>query len=236
MDWTIGTTPYGQPLIDIGFAIDILPDLARASLVTIQATLLGFLLAATLGLVLAILRMSANPWVAWPTVGFVEFIRSTPVLIQIFFVFFVFPELFGVSLPPMVAGVLAIGVHYATYCSEVYRAGLDNIPKGQWEAAIALNLGTYRTFAGIIIPQAIPPVVPALGNYLVALFKETPLLSAIAVLELMQTARIIGSETFRYIEPITMVGLFFLVFSLVAAALIRRVEAALEAKLGGKRR
>jgi polar amino acid transport system permease protein len=76
----------------------------------------------------------------------------------------------------------------------------------------------------VIIPQAIPPVVPALGNYLVALFKETPLLSAIAVLELMQTAKILGSENFRYIEPITLVGLFFLIFSLVTAAGIRQVE------------
>jgi polar amino acid transport system permease protein len=80
----------------------------------------------------------------------------------------------------------------------------------------------YDTFKDIIIPQAIPPVVPALGNYLVALFKETPLLSAIAVLELMQTAKILGSQTFRYTEPITLVGLFFLVISLVSAALIRR--------------
>jgi polar amino acid transport system permease protein len=208
---------------DWSYAFEILPRLARASLVTIQATILGFALAATVGLILAILRMSKNAWVSLPTAAFVEFIRSTPLLIQIFFVFFVFPE-FGVTLSAMTAGVLAIGIHYGTYCSEVYRAGLANIPRGQWEASTALNLSAYHTFRDIIIPQAIPPVVPALGNYLVALFKETPLLSAIAVLELMQTAKILGSENFRYIEPITLVGLFFLVFSLVTAALIRQVE------------
>ncbi len=120
--------------------------------------------------------------------------------------------------------MIAIGVHYAAYCSEVYRAGFDNIPRGQWEASVALNLSSWTTFRDIIIPQAIPPVVPALGNYLVALFKETPLLSAIAVLELMQTAKIIGSETFRYTEPITLVGLFFLAMSLVSALLIRGLE------------
>ena len=90
------------------------------------------------------------------------------------------------------AGVLALGIHYGTYCSEVYRSGLANIPRGQWEASTALNLSGYHTFRDVIIPQAIPPIVPALGNYLVALFKETPLLSAIAVLELMQTAKILG--------------------------------------------
>jgi polar amino acid transport system permease protein len=216
---------------DWGYTWEILPILARASIVTVEATILGFVLAATLGLGLAMLRMARSNWVSLPTAGFVEFIRSTPLLIQIFFVFFVFPE-FGVNLSAMTAGVLAIGIHYATYCSEVYRAGLDNIPRGQWEASTALNLSGYHTFRDVIIPQAIPPIVPALGNYLVALFKETPLLSAIAVLELMQTAKILGSENFRYTEPITLVGLFFLVFSLVTAALIRMFESWLRRRGG----
>ncbi|WP_026381073.1 ectoine/hydroxyectoine ABC transporter permease subunit EhuD [Afifella pfennigii] len=217
---------------DWAYTWEILPILARASLVTIQATILGFILAATLGLVFAILRMSQSPWISLPVAGFVEFIRSTPLLIQIFFIFFVFPE-FGIVLSALTAGILALGLHYGTYCSEVYRAGLANIPRGQWEASTALNLSGYHTFKDVIIPQAIPPVVPALGNYLVALFKETPLLSAIAVLELMQTAKILGSETFRYTEPITLVGIFFLVFSLVTAALLRQVEGWLKRRGGG---
>jgi polar amino acid transport system permease protein len=208
---------------DWSYTWEIVPVLAEASIVTIQATVLGFILAAVVGLLLAILRMSPRPWVSLPAAGFVEFVRSTPLLIQIFFIYFVLPE-FGVTLGALTAGILALGLHYGSYCSEVYRAGLENVPRGQWEASTALNLSPYHTFRDIIIPQAIPPVVPALGNYFVALFKETPLLSAIAVLELMQTAKILGSETFRYTEPITLVGLYFLVFSLVAAALVRRLE------------
>ncbi len=207
---------------DWAFTFEILPTLAKAAAISIEATLVGFVLAATLGLVLALLRI-AVPWTAWPISVLVELIRSTPLLIQIFFLYFVFPS-FGVTLDAFTAGVLALGIHYAAYCSEVYRAGFDNIPRGQWEASIALNLSPWTTFRDIIIPQAIPPIVPALGNYLVALFKETPLLSAIAVLELMQTAKIIGSETFRYTEPITLVGLFFLAMSLVSAAFIRAAE------------
>jgi polar amino acid transport system permease protein len=218
-------------LFDWGFALEILPQLARAAVVTIEATFLGFALAAVLGLVLALLRRSDNPWVSAITGGFIEFIRSTPVLIQIFFLFFVFPR-FGIVIPAFAAGVLALGLHYGCYCSEVYRAGLDGIPRGQWEAATALNLGPARTYWGVIIPQAIPPVVPALGNYLIGMFKETPLLSAIAVLELMQTAKIIGSETFRYLEPITLVGGFFLIMSLVSAAGVRRLEAWLRTRRG----
>jgi polar amino acid transport system permease protein len=211
-----------ETLWDWSYVAEILPVLAGAAVVTIEATLIGFALAAVMGLVLAILRF-AVPALSWPVAALVEFIRSTPLLIQIFFLFFVFPE-FGIVLDAFTAGVLALGLHYGAYCSEVYRAGLEAVPRGQWEAAIALNLGQTTTFRDIILPQALPPIVPALGNYLVALFKETPLLSAIAVLELMQTAKILGSETFRYNEPITLVGLFFLAMSLVSAAAIRLVE------------
>ena len=211
---------------DWAFALEILPVLAKAAIVSIEATLIGFVLAAGLGLVLALARI-AFPWTALPISVVVELIRSTPLLIQIFFLYFVFPS-FGLTLDAFTAGVLALGIHYGAYCSEVYRAGFDNIHRGQWEASVALNLSAWTTFRDIIIPQAIPPIVPALGNYLVALFKETPLLSAIAVLELMQTAKIIGSETFRYTEPITLVGLFFLAMSLVSAVFIRAAERMLD--------
>src|SRR5689334_9443078 len=157
---------------DWSFTLEILPTLAQAAIISIEATLLGFVLAASLGLMLALARI-AFPWTAWPISVLVELIRATPLLIQIFFLYFVFPS-FGLTLDAFTAGVLALGIHYAAYCSEVYRAGFDNIHRGQWEASTALNLSTWTTFKDIIIPQAIPPIVPALGNYLVALFKETP--------------------------------------------------------------
>ena len=216
---------------DWAYAVEAFPLLAEASLITLQATALGFLVALTVGLLFALGRMVGPTWFRLAVGGLVEFIRSTPLLIQIFFLYYVLPE-FGLTLDAMPTGVLALGLHYGAYCSEVYRAGLANVPKGQWEASIALNLSSWTTFKDVILPQAIPPVVPALGNYLVALFKETPLLSVIAVLELMQTAKILGSETFRYVEPITLVGLFFLVFSLISAALIRRVERVLNQRMG----
>jgi len=208
---------------DWSFALEILPTLAKAAIVTVEVTILGFLIALTVGLALAAARVML-PWTAVPVSLLVELVRSTPLLIQIFFLYFVGPS-FGLTLDAMTAGTLAVGLHYAAYCSEVYRAGFESVPRGQWEASVALNLGRWTTLRDIIIPQAIPPVVPALGNYLVALFKETPLLSAIAVMELMQSAKIIGSQTFRYNEPITLVGLFFLVMSLASAWAIRRVEA-----------
>jgi polar amino acid transport system permease protein len=207
---------------DWAYTLDILPVLARAAIVTIEATFVSFFFAAVLGLVFALLRM-AGGFVGWITSAFVEMIRSTPLLIQIFFVFFVLPR-YGIALDAFTAGIIALSLHYACYCSEVYRAGLEAVPRGQWEACTALNLSSLNTFKNVVLPQAIPPIVPALGNYLVALFKDTPLLSAIAVLELVQRAKILGSENFRYTEPMTIVGITFLVLSLVSSAGIRWVE------------
>lgn len=214
---------------DADYAWEVLPVLGQASLVTVQATLTGFALALVVGLLFAVGRLAGPTWLRCAVAAVVEFLRSTPLLIQIFFLYYVMPEV-GLTLAALPAGMLALGLHYGAYCAEVYRAGLQGVPQGQWEAALALNLSPWRTLRRVILPQALPPIVPALGNYLVALFKETPLLSVIAVMELMQTAKILGSESFRYTEPITLVGGFFLVFSLIASALVRGLERTLNAR------
>ncbi len=221
------------PIFDWSFALEILPTLGSALVITIQATVLGMLVAVTLGLVLAMLRRSRLHIVSLPTAFVIEFIRSTPLLVQMYFLFYVLP-LTGVQMSPLATGIVALGVHYATYCAEVYRAGIEAVPRGQWEAATALNMSRWRTAVGVVLPQAIPPVVPALGNYLVAMFKDTPLLSAITVVELLQQSKMIGSATFRYTEPLTLVGVLFLALSLVAAWGVRGLEARLQ-RYGGKR-
>lgn len=201
---------------DWEYTISILPQLLSAVKVTILATILGFFLATIIGLVFAIGRRSKMKLIAWVMAGVIEFIRSTPLLAQLYFIFYVFP-LFGLSLSPFVAGTIGLGLHYGTYLSEVYRSGIDGVPRGQWEAALALNLSPVRTWFRIILPQAIPPVFPVMGNYLIGMFKDTPLLSAITLVELLQTAKIIGSQSFRYLEPITMVGAAFLILSYVSS-------------------
>ncbi|MGE4341024.1 MAG: ectoine/hydroxyectoine ABC transporter permease subunit EhuD [Pigmentiphaga sp.] len=210
-------------IFDWNYAREIFPLLLQALHITVQATVLGMLLAMVLGLLLALARRS--PWrlLSWPTAFVIEFVRSTPLLVQLYFFFYGLPAL-GWKPSALLTGVLALGLHYAAYCAEVYRAGIESVPRGQWEAAQALNLGRWRTATGVILPQAIPPVVPALGNYWVAMFKDTPLLSAITVVEVLQQAKIIGSSSFRYVEPITLVGVMFLVLSLLAAWLVHRTE------------
>jgi polar amino acid transport system permease protein len=211
-------------IFDWGYALEILPLLARAALITIEATLIGFGLALVLGLLFALARRARSRLVAWPFAGLIEFVRSTPLLVQLYFLYFVLPE-YGIAMSAFATGVLALGVHYACYTAEVYRAGLESVGKGQWDASAALNLTRLQSYRHIVLPQALPPVIPPLGNYLIAMFKETPLLSAITVMELLMTAKIIGSQSFRYLEPVTIIGALFLVMSVCAAGLIRAVEA-----------
>ncbi|AVU75306.1 ectoine/hydroxyectoine ABC transporter permease subunit EhuD [Pseudomonas sp. Fig-3] len=214
-------------LFDWSYAAQILPDLLRASLNTVGITLIGFLIAIVLGLFLAIGRRSRKVWLSWPATAVIEFIRSTPLLIQVYFLYYVLPN-YGLSLTAMQVGILGIGLHYACYIAEVYRSGLDAVPRAQWEAVTALNIAPYNAYRNIILPQALRPIIPPLGNYLVAMLKDTPVLSAITVVEIMQQAKNIGSEHFRYLEPITMVGLFFLALSLALAYLVRRLETRME--------
>jgi polar amino acid transport system permease protein len=213
------------------FTFEILPRLLLATGNTLLAAALGYGIAVVLGLVFALAQRTPSRALTFVVREAVEFIRSTPLVLQIFFVFYVGPQ-FGLRLSPWTAGMIAIGLHYASYLSEVYRGGLDSVPKGQWEAATSLNLSTARTYFRVVIPQALPPSLAGMGNYLVGIFKDTPMLSVIGVAELMHTATAIGSETYRYLEPYTLVGLIFLAISLPTAAGIRVFERWVRRKLG----
>ena len=213
------------------FTFEILPRMLVAAVNTLLAAGFGYAIALILGLAFALLQRTRYPIVTFVVRECVEFVRSTPLVLQIFFIFYVGPQ-FGLLLSPWASGMIAIGLHYAAYLSEVYRAGLDSVPKGQWEACTALNLSPQRTYFKIIIPQAIPLTIPGFGNYLVGIFKDTPMLSVIGVAELMHAATAVGSETYRYLEPYTLVGVIFLIISLPAAWLIRRFEMWVRKSLG----
>ncbi|MDH3472844.1 MAG: ectoine/hydroxyectoine ABC transporter permease subunit EhuD [Rhodospirillales bacterium] len=213
------------------FVIEIMPRLLWATLNTLMAAGIGYGIALVLGLVFALAQRTPYRALTLIVRELVELIRSTPLVLQIFFVFFVGPQ-FGIRLSPWTSGMIAIGLHYAAYLSEVYRGGLEAVPKGQWEACRALNLSARRTYFGIIIPQALPASLPGMGNYLVGIFKDTPMLSVIGVAELMHTANALGSETYRFLEPYTLVGVIFLMISLPTAAGLRSFEAWVRQSLG----
>ena len=205
------------------FAIEILPQMLLATLNTIMAAGIGYAIATIIGLLFLLGQRTQFKIINIINREIVEFIRSTPLLIQLFFVYFVLPQ-FGVTLSAWVCGMITIGLHFGTYLSEVYRGALEGVPKTQWEACRALNFTTFYTYRRIILPQAFPIAIPGMGNYLVGIFKDTPLLSTIGVAELFHAATAVGGYHYRYLEPYTIVGVIFLILSVHAEMGIRKLE------------
>ena len=213
------------------FAIEILPQMLLATLNTILAAGIGYAIAAIVGLLFLLGQRTPIKVVNMINREIVEFIRSTPLLIQLFFVYFVLPQ-FGITLSAWVCGMITIGLHFGTYLSEVYRGALEGVPKTQWEACRALNFSTFYTYRRIVLPQAFPIAIPGMGNYLVGIFKDTPLLSTIGVAELFHAATAVGGYHYRYLEPYTIVGIIFLILSVPAAMGIRKLESSVNKSQG----
>jgi polar amino acid transport system permease protein len=208
---------------DWSAVVDFLPRLADGVILTLEALVLGSLIAFTLGLVWALAQRSNAKWVSWPVTAVTEFIRNTPLLVQLFFLYYVLPE-WNITFSALVTGVIGLGLHYSTYTAEVYRAGIDGVPVGQWEACTALSLPRSRTWSAVILPQAIRRVVPALGNYVIAMLKDSPMIATIGALEMLGQARQFSAETFQPTEPITVIGVVFILIAYPASLLMRALE------------
>lgn len=205
------------------FAFEILPILGKGLLVTLKVTFAATAIFLLLGLILAIIQRSCPRWITIPLNFVTEFIRRTPVLVQLYFVFFVLPE-FGIVVSPEMTGILGLGIHYSTYSAMIYGAGIDNVDRGQWDATTSLNYSRLHAWIYVILPQAVPPMIPALANLLIGMFKESALLTAITVLELMGQTRTVANETYRYFEPMTMAGIIYLSISLPSALAAKALE------------
>lgn len=202
---------------------EFMPHFWDGLLVTLQALVLGSLISFSLGLVWTLLMRTPSRWVRWPVGVVTEFVRNTPLLVQLFFLFYVLPE-WGLTFSALTTGVFAIGLHYSTYTMQVYRAGIEAVPAGQWEAATALSLPARRTWAVVILPQALRRIVPPLGNYVISMLKDTPILMSITVLEMLGQARLFSQQHFQFTEPVTVIGVAFIVISYLASLLLRTLE------------
>jgi polar amino acid transport system permease protein len=210
-------------IFDFHLAASILPLLLRGLAITIEATLSGFLFALVGGLLLALGLSATMLPVRAAASTIIEFLRNTPLLVQLYFIFYGLP-LAGIRFSAMTTGILGMGLYYSAYIAEVYRGGIDAVHRGQWDAARALGFSRWQSWLRIILPQAIPPVIPVLGNYLIGMFKETPLLATITIPELLSAARQITGMTYRYTEPYAMIALIFLVISYSTSLVFRRLE------------
>jgi polar amino acid transport system permease protein len=218
------------------YTFEIIPVLLGAAVNTVIATVVGYSLALVIGVFFLIGQRTRYRFVNRAVREVVEFVRTTPLLAQVFFIFYVAPE-YGLLLSPWTTGMIALGIHYGAYLSEVYRGALYAIPKQQWEACKALNLSTTRTYVGVILPQALPPSMPGINNYFVGCFKDTPVLATITVYELLNAANVLGQTTYRFLEPYTLAGIIFLILSLISVAglnlLDRRIRTAFGADTYG---
>lgn len=205
---------------------DALPFVLDGLWMTIYLTVACFMFALVFGFVWTFVRRIPNKSLNWIVTWIMEFIRTTPPLVQLFFIYYAWPVIpvVGMTLSPVQSAILGLGIHYSTYISEIYRSGIESVEKGQWEAANALNFSMWDKWKKIILPQAIPPTVPMLGNYFIILFKEVPLVSTISVAEILLKANTYGARTYAYLEPLTIVGIIFLLISYPSALLVQRLE------------
>lgn len=205
---------------------DAFPYVVKGIGITLFLTITCYLFALTFGFVWLLIRQIPGKVFQWFVYWIIEFIRSTPPLVQLFFIYYAWPLVpgIGVTLHPFVAATLGLGLHFSTYIAEVYRSGIESVDKGQWEAAKALNFSIQKKWTSIILPQAIPPTIPMLGNYLIIMFKEVPLASTIGVIGMLHLANEYGSIYWKYLEPLTIVALLFLTLSYPSALLINKLE------------
>ncbi|MBX9758168.1 MAG: ectoine/hydroxyectoine ABC transporter permease subunit EhuD [Beijerinckiaceae bacterium] len=208
---------------DWTYALSTLPDLLSGLKLTVIATFFGSIIAVVLGLLFCMLRMAQVPLLSAAIGFFIQLVRGTPLLIQLYFIFYVLPG-WGLSLAAFATGVSALGVYYAAYTAEIFRAGIEEIAPGQWEASLTLGLPIRRVWTGVVLPQACLAVLPVIANMVIAMFKETALLSSITIMELLAQGKSIGSIHFRYVEPLTIVGILYFIVSYSAARMIRRLE------------
>ena len=208
---------------DFAFAWSILPDLLPGLLVTFEVVLAGFIVATLLGMLVAVLLQLPSRILTAVCRAYVSFFRNTPLLVQLYFLFFALP-LSGLTLPAIVTGVVGMGLYYGAYIAEAFRGAINGVPQGQWEAARALDFSPVTQWTRIILPQALKPMLPVLGNYLIGMFKETPLLAVITIPELFQAAKQVAGLTSRYNEPYTLMAILFLLISLPTSLLFSYLE------------
>ncbi|MEZ0167845.1 amino acid ABC transporter permease [Microvirga sp. TS319] len=207
---------------NLAFAIESLPLILSALWTTVWVTVASCAGAALLGFLWEIARRSSRP-LSYVMRFVIDFIRSTPLLVQLYFLYFVLP-FYGVTLPSFVVGIVGLSVYYSGYLAEVFKAGIDGIPVGQFEAAQSLGLKRLDIVAFVIAPQMLRNIAAPMGNYFVSVLKATPYLAIIAVPEMLGEAMEIASDTFRYAEPMLTVGVVFLVLAVAVAQLVRLME------------
>jgi polar amino acid transport system permease protein len=204
-------------------SLSLLPPLLQGLTVTLQVTAGAVLVAIPMALLAGVGRLARWRVVSWPAVAYIEVFRGTSALVQLFWFYYVLP-LFGVSLPAIAAGILVLGLNSGAYGAEVVRGAIQAVPKGQREAAIALNMTPGHSLRRIILPQAYAAMLPPTGNLLIELLKNTALVSLITIADLTFRAQLLRADTLRTLEIFSLVLLLYFATALVITGVVRALE------------
>ncbi|MFD1676223.1 amino acid ABC transporter permease [Alicyclobacillus fodiniaquatilis] len=210
--------------LDFGAIVPDIPFILGGVLVTLEFTLISTVFGFILGTLLSIIKISKFAPLRWFGVAYTSVFRGTPLLVQLTFIYFAVPQLTGYDIPALQAGVIAFSLNSAAYVSEVIRAGILAVPKGQRDAALSLGIPNSKIMKDIILPQAVKNILPALVNEGIALLKDSTLVSAIAANDLLRRAEITMSNTFRYFEPLILIAAIYYVLVMALTVIGQRLE------------
>ncbi len=213
--------------INWGLALDSFPVLVQGAKITLQFTVVSIFFGMILGLVFALGRMAKSKIIKFLAATYIDFFRGTPLLVQIFLIYFGLPQLFPFTLPDnyqYIAGAIAMSLNCGAYTAEIFRAGIQSIDYGQAEAARSLGMSHIQSMRYIILPQAFKVVVPPLGNEFITLLKDSSLLAIIAIEDLMYTGKIIAGRTFQALPIFMMVAVMYLSMTMVLSRLVNYTE------------
>ena len=210
--------------LDFSFMSDYYSFFIDGAKITIILAIFTVFFGVVLGILLALLRLSKNKLLKFLGTAYVEFIRGTPLLVQLYIIFYGLPNLIGFALPDMLAAVLALSMNSGAYIAEIIRAGIQAVDKGQMEAARSLGMGYGSTMRYIIIPQAVKNILPALGNEFIVVIKESSIVSVIGIGELMYNADTVRGNTFKPFEPLMVAAFMYFIMTFTLSKLMGRFE------------
>ena len=204
-------------------ATEFVPILLQGVSLTIVVTLGSLILSTILGLLWALMRVSAMRALAGLSAGLINLIRGIPIIVLLFYLYFVMPD-FGIALTALQAAILGLGIAYSAYQAENFRAGIEAIDRGQIEAAQTIGMGWWLTMRRVVLPQAVRIVLPPYGNIMIMLLKDSSQASTITVAELALQGKLIASSTFKNTSVFTLVALMYLTMSIPLILLVRHFE------------
>ena len=209
---------------DFKVVLDNFPILLRGLWLTVGLWAVSLVLGLVLGLAISMGPISGSRWLRLPAIGWIEVFRNTPVLVQLIWFYYAFPIVLGAQLSPVTAAILGLTLNTSAYCAEIFRAGIESIARGQWEAAKAIGMTRWMSLQRVILPQVFKRMLPAFTNRAIELAKVTSLASVLAVHELMYQGRLLSSTYYRPLEILTAVALVYFVIIYPGSWLSARLE------------